>query len=246
MITENGRGGKKALAELSREGHRKRMRAQYLSGGMDNAPDHNLLEVFLSIVIPRRDVKELSYNLINHFGSLEGVLNASPYDLMGIKGVGESTAVAISSIKKLNDRVVRNRNKDITHIVTIADAEKFFINELCNETVEKVVQFNTKNDGRIINKHIVSSGTVNCSDVDIQLIIKNALMDNSAYVFIAHNHPDGEAYASGNDIDFTFRLKNVMSSMKVRFVDHIIVAGEQAEPIIHSQLFEKYFSEEDR
>lgn len=243
LITGSGSEGRMDLADLSREGHRQRLREQYLSGGMDNAPDHHLLELFLSIVIPRRDVKELSYDLINQFGSLEGVLNAEPQDLMNVKGVGESTAVAISSIKKLNDRVIHNRNKNITYIITIEDAKKYFINELCNETVEKIVQVNTKNNGKIINKHIVGSGTANCCDVDVERILQNAMRDKSAYVFLAHNHPDGEAYASANDIDFTFRLKRIMDSMTFKFVDHIIVAGEQAEPIIHAELFEKYFKE---
>ena len=85
LITGSGSEGRMALADLSREGHRQRLREQYLSGGMDNAPDHHLLELFLSIVIPRRDVKELSYDLINQFGSLEGVLNAEPQDLMNVK-----------------------------------------------------------------------------------------------------------------------------------------------------------------
>ena len=31
--------------KLSRNGHRQRMREVYLAGGMQNAPDHNLLEL---------------------------------------------------------------------------------------------------------------------------------------------------------------------------------------------------------
>lgn len=233
-----------SLADLSREGHRQRLREQYLAGSMDNAPDHNLLEVFLSVVIPRRDVKELSYDLINSFGSLEGVLNAEPLDLMNVKGVGESTAVAISSIKKLSDRVIKNRNKSITHIVTLEDARKYFMNELCNETVEKVVQVNTKNNGRIINKYIVGSGTANCSDVDVEHILQNAMRDKSAYVYLAHNHPDGEVYPSAHDIHFTFKLKNLMDATTFKLVDHFIVSGEQSEVIINSDLFGKYFKEQ--
>ncbi|MFR1271940.1 MAG: hypothetical protein ACLSCS_05725 [Eubacterium sp.] len=49
---------------LSRNGHRQRMRRTYLLGGMENAPDHNLLELFLSIIIPQKDVKQLAYDLI--------------------------------------------------------------------------------------------------------------------------------------------------------------------------------------
>lgn len=71
---------------LSRNGHRQRMRRTYLLGGMENAPDHNLLELFLSIIIPQKDVKQLAYDLINRFGSLEGVLNADANQLMNVSG----------------------------------------------------------------------------------------------------------------------------------------------------------------
>ena len=45
--------------EISRDGHRARMRAAYLQGGGDAMPDHQLLELLLSISIPRKDVKPM-------------------------------------------------------------------------------------------------------------------------------------------------------------------------------------------
>lgn len=62
--------------EISRDGHRARMRAAYLQGGGDAMPDHQLLELLLSISIPRKDVKPIAYALINRFGSLEQVFAA--------------------------------------------------------------------------------------------------------------------------------------------------------------------------
>ena len=54
--------------ESSRDGHRARMRAAYLQGGGDAMPDHQLLELQLSISIPRKDLKPIAYALINRFG----------------------------------------------------------------------------------------------------------------------------------------------------------------------------------
>ena len=230
-----------ALSEqkLGREGHRKRMREQYLSGAMDNAPDHNLLEIFLSVVIPRHDVKDLSYDLINTFGSLEGVVNASPLDLMTVKGVGESTAVAISSIRKIYERVVKNRNHNIKKIKNINDARRFCINELSNEVIEKVIQVNMKNDGTVINVCVVGTGTVNYASINIHSIVQNACRNNAAYVLLAHNHPGGDEDPSAHDIDFTLRIKNIFDGMRINFLDHMIVAGEKCEPIIGSPFFHK-------
>ena len=234
------------MSDLSREGHRKRMRDTYLSGGMDNAPDHNLLEIFLSVIIPRRDVKPLAYDLINKFGSLEGVISASPQDLMTVKGIGESTAIAISSVKKLNDRITKNRNKNIKRIINFNDACEYCVNELSNEVVEVLIEVTSRNDGSIINKYVISRGCVSGTNIDSRAIINNALRDNAAYVLIAHNHPSASAYASGEDIDFTFRLLNMLRDMKINFIDHLIVAGDNCESIIHNPLFQNHFKDINR
>ncbi len=76
--------------EISRDGHRARMRAAYLQGGGDAMPDHQLLELLLSISIPRKDVKPIAYALINRFGSLEQVFAAGAADLQQVPGVGRT------------------------------------------------------------------------------------------------------------------------------------------------------------
>lgn len=108
--------------KLSRNGHRQRMREVYLAGGMQNAPDHNLLELFLSIIIPQKDVKELAYALINRFGSLEGVLNADANQLMTVNGIGQSAAVGIKMVVELNKRVANNRNKNVDNLNCSSEA----------------------------------------------------------------------------------------------------------------------------
>ena len=102
--------------EISRDGHRARMRAAYLQGGGDAMPDHQLLELLLSISIPRKDVKPIAYALINRFGSLEQVFAAGAADLQQVPGVGEQTAVQILLVRDLNRRIHQNQNKPVKHI----------------------------------------------------------------------------------------------------------------------------------
>lgn len=49
------------MNNISHNGHRERIRAQYIANGIDNMPDHNVLELLLSISIPRKDVKPIAY-----------------------------------------------------------------------------------------------------------------------------------------------------------------------------------------
>lgn len=89
-----------------RDGHRDRIRRAYLNGEYDDADDAKILELFLSLVVPRKDVKPAVYALFDRFEDLEGVFSAPVDDLMSVDGVGKSTAVAI----KMFDDLMKHRD----------------------------------------------------------------------------------------------------------------------------------------
>lgn len=219
------------MAELGRDGHRERMRKLYLDGGMENAPDHNLLELFLTGVIARKDVKPLAYDLINKFGSLEGVVNASPEDLMTVNGVGDAVAVHICLIKDIIKRIDINKCSNIKKITSTALAFEYCRNVLANEKIEKLLLITLKNDGKVINHHIVGTGTVNTSNADIRLIVENVIRDEAAGVILSHNHPGGSADASAQDINFTLEIRNTLKKINVNLMDHIIVGEDSCEAL---------------
>ena len=76
-------------------GHRQRLRERFLRGGPDDLAAHELLELLLGYAMPRVDVNPLAHRLIERFGSLSGVTEASVEELMSVSGVGEYTACLI-------------------------------------------------------------------------------------------------------------------------------------------------------
>jgi DNA repair protein RadC len=55
--------------------------------------------------------------------------------------------------------------------------------------------------------------------------LKRALALNAAAVIFAHNHPSGVSDPSQSDRLLTDALKQALSLVDVRVLDHIIVAG---------------------
>ena len=53
--------------------------------------DHRVLELLLFYAVPQGDVNPLAHALIDRFGSLSGVLNATYEELVKVKGIGEKT-----------------------------------------------------------------------------------------------------------------------------------------------------------
>ena len=212
---------------LSRNGHRQRMRQSYLSGSMENAPDHNLLELFLSIIIPQKDVKELAYELINTFGSLEGVLNADAKQLMNVNGVGESAAIGIKMVVELNKRVMMNRNNNVINLNCSEEAINYCKNILSYEKVEKLIMITVNNDGSIINTHTLGIGNANASSANHRDILENAIIDHASGVLFAHNHPSGSSQPSEADINFSVSIGGLLRDVSINFIDHIIIGNDE-------------------
>ena len=55
-------------------------------------------------------------------------------------------------------------------------------------------------------------------------VFRPAILDNSAGIIIAHNHPSGTLKASRADIQITQRLKEVSKLVGIELLDHVIIS----------------------
>jgi DNA repair protein RadC len=84
-------------------GHRQRLRRQLLRTGGLYMADHQLLELALFYALPRRDVNPLAHRLLDRFGSLAGVFDASPEALLAVDDVSEGTVALLQLLSRLMD-----------------------------------------------------------------------------------------------------------------------------------------------
>ena len=70
--------------------HRQRMRKRFEETGFDGFSDHEVLEYILFHAIPRKDVNPIAHALMDHFGGLDRVLEASEQELTQVEGVADS------------------------------------------------------------------------------------------------------------------------------------------------------------
>lgn len=78
---------------------------------------------------------------------------------------------------------------------------------------------------RLIVAKELFRGTLTQTSVYPREIVKEALLENAAAVIFAHNHPSGVATPSSADKTLTSVLKQALSLVDVKVVDHFIVAG---------------------
>lgn len=221
------------MDKLERRGHRQRMRNAYLNGGADSMADHNILELFLSLVIPQKDVKPLAYDLLNTFGSLKRVISAPPQRLMEVNGIGENTAILLNLVNDINTRIDLNKNKEVTKLNSVKQTLTYAENALKNCVNEKILLVTLDNDLRVIKSTIVSEGVVNCANVEPKKIVECVIRDNASSVVLAHNHPGGQPTPSPSDLSFTIKIQDILKKIDVKILDHIIV-GESSSFAMNS------------
>jgi DNA repair protein RadC len=81
------------------------------------------------------------------------------------------------------------------------------------------------NRHRLIRFDEVFHGTIDGASVHPREVVKLALARNAAAVILAHNHPSGVAEPSQADELITARLRDALSLVDIRVLDHLVVGG---------------------
>lgn len=206
------------------KGHRERLRHRFLSSGLNDFQDHNVLELLLFYSVPMKDTNEEAHRLIDKFGSLSSVFDASYDELCSVKGIGERSAALIKLMPELfrkyeidkvkNQEIILNNTESVAKYVSSAfkglSTEMLYL--LCLDSSCHVLSFVP-----------VSEGNISVAPLSVRKIMEIAFKSNASSVILVHNHPSGCAAPSREDIDVTIHLFDILSKVKIKLNDHIIV-----------------------
>jgi len=208
------------------DGHRKRLKEKFIEHGLDPFSDVNVLEFLLFFSVPRKDTNELAHKLLERFGSLHAVFNASFYELNEVEGVNYSSAVLISLISQLSRRIEISKTSNIKTIKDTADAAEYFISRFKNQQYESLLMMCLDAKRNIISCKEMATGSTVSTSIDVRKLAEHAVSSRAAYVIISHNHPGGTIYPSSEDQSLTHNLHTALRYVDVFMEDHIIVAGD--------------------
>jgi DNA repair protein RadC len=219
-------------AKNPHEGHRERLRERYDRSGMEDFAPHEVLELLLTYTIPRIDVHPLAHALIEKFGSVAGVLDATEQDLREIKGIGPKTARFLKMFPQVFRHYQLSGYSDKETYDTVAKLGDYLRTLYTGVTVERVYLLLLDNSLRIQDSIPLGEGSVNCSSVTVRTIAEHALRGNAAAVVLAHNHPRGLAIPSGADLEVTQTVECALETIGVPLLEHLIVTENSYAPIL--------------
>ena len=221
------------MAESMHAGHREKMRNRFIrEKGFENFEDHQILELLLFYANTRSDTNPLAHELLNTFGSLKGVLEARPEQLMTVKGIGEQQAVLLSMVVPLTRVWHRCAMGDPEKIGNSREAENYCLSILAGERTERfyVISLNAK--CHVLGRRKISEGSLSEVSAYPRLVMETALNYNAHSVLLCHNHPGGTCAPSPEDISSTIQLQRLLNGVGILVLDHIIVAGDRTYSMI--------------
>lgn len=220
-------------------GHRQRLRERFMIDEGKSMPDYELLELLLMTYIPRKDVKPIAKRLLQKFGSLAGVQNALPEELMTVEGIKENTVINLKVMKAINIRTTwRTLESGERPVIDSPDKlEDYCRTAMGHLDIEECRIFYLNNKLNIIGEEIIQRGTINQVAIHPREVIKLVLKNNAEAVILAHNHPSGDITPSKADVAMTKQLKEALESINVRLLDHIIISKNQIYSFNSHQIF---------
>lgn len=205
--------------------HRERVRMRFIAdGNLDNFHEHQILELLLFYIIPRKDTNELAHRLINEYGSLYNLMSASPEEIKKRCKINIKTAILISIVPHIYRRYLQSEQKKkkqkLTSFKVTAEYFKALLDGKVTESFYMICLDINKNVKKIVK---ISDGNSNEAPIYIEVVVKQAILQNANFVMIGHNHPAGNPRPSVNDLNATTKIIEALKLVNVVVVDHIII-----------------------
>lgn len=125
---------------------------------------------------------------------------------------------------------------DNDKIFGIEGAEKIFEKLIGGATLERVAIVCLNSNNRVINAAITNIGNDKKVDIACSELFRIAILSNSSYIIICHNHPSGELKPSSYDIEMTKKIGYVGSILGIKLIDSLIIGNDNKCLSIRSEI----------
>lgn len=220
------------------EGHRERVRQEFLQHGFDrNTPPHKILELLLFYCVQRADTNPIAHELIAKYGSVAAVLDAPVEELAAFKGLSERSAVLLKLIMPIAQRYIYDKQEQKPTFCSLDGIGKYVLSKYLGETKEKIGVMCLDAKGALISFEFLGEGDIASVGISMRELAKTALAGNATAAVLCHNHPSGIAVPSESDVSLTMQAAETLSKIGVQLIDHIIVSDTDFVSMAQSEQY---------
>ena len=203
--------------------NRERPRERLAELGPDALSDAELIAILLRTGLQGKSAVDVGAELVQQFGTLSALAQATLEELQSIKGIGRDKAIALQSAFTLARRMAAEI-REAAPVLDTPDSVADFLREECRPyEVEHFYAILVNTRRRLIRKVHLTTGTLDAAIVHPRDVFRYAVAANASAVILVHNHPSGDPTPSKADITVTRDLVRAGQLLKIEVLDHVIL-----------------------
>jgi DNA repair protein RadC len=186
--------------------------------------DAELLAILLHNGRPGESALDIAAGLLSEYGGLRGLAQARFEELTRRAGVGNAKAAALVAAFHIGRRIEEPPDP-APRLRDAADVAAAVRSLLADARRERTVVLVCDAQDRLRHRVVVAEGTIDRSPVPVREVLNAVLRHDGRAFAVAHNHPSGDPSPSLADRRATAALTDAARTVGLRFLDHVIVAG---------------------
>ncbi|MCM3869982.1 MAG: DNA repair protein RadC [Pyrinomonadaceae bacterium] len=218
-----------SLDSSTNQGHRRRLREKFAKSGLTGFADYEVIELLLTLAIPRSDVKQSAKALMAKFGNLRGILDASLEELQQVHGIGSVTPIALRLIRETSNLYLQQTAEEAESLSDSEALSRFWRSKIGALHYEVFQVAYLDSSLRLLRDGVetMEEGTTDRAAVYPRTVIEAALRRNASAVVFAHNHPNRDVQPTEQDKVLTRALVLAATTVSIKVYDHLIVSTDK-------------------
>lgn len=203
-----------------------RPRERMMEQGADALSPAELLAILIGSGNTEETAVQLMQRLLTDCGgSLKALSKLSLNDLTrNYKGLGSAKAVTILAACELGKRRAMEQAEEKRFITSSIDIYNIMYPRMRDLAHEESYALYLRADHSVEGQpYLISKGGITGTQVDVRLIVREALIRQSPTLAFIHNHPSGSKRPSREDDQLTERILRACKLMGINMLDHVIV-----------------------
>lgn len=200
-----------------------RPREKLLAHGSHALSDAELLAIFIGCGPRGQTALDVGRALLADHQGLRGLLDRRPAELAKLRGLGPARACALAAALELG---TRHLQQQLARGDVLSDPDRagdYLARRLRPLPHEVFACLFLDTRHRMIAYEELFRGSLDGAEVHSREVAKRCLAHNAAAVILGHNHPSGNPEPSAADRAVTARLKQALSLLDVRLLDHFVI-----------------------
>ncbi|MDO5505242.1 MAG: DNA repair protein RadC [Pseudoxanthomonas suwonensis] len=200
-----------------------RPREKLMQRGPAALSDAELLAIFLGSGVRGLDAVAAARQLLASHGPLRGLLERDARTMATLPGIGPARACKLQAALELCNRFLEAGLQRGDALTDPASAGRYFAQRLRGAPNEVFAALFLDTRHRALGFEELFRGTIDGAEVHPREVVRRALAHNASAVIVGHNHPSGNPEPSQADRHVTQRLKQSLSLVDVRLLDHFVI-----------------------